>query len=390
MDSRTRLHLALNHQEADHVPLDIGGTHLSSIHVQAYRRLRNYLGLAVRETRLMDVFQQIAEVDDDLRVLWGVDVRYVAPNDASTYRRTMIDMGEYVGFYDEWGIGWKMPKEGGWYFDQFFHPLAEAQTLTDIERYPFPDPEDTSRYAGLAERLHHAAREERLGVFLSCMCSGILELAAWMRGFENFYADLVVNEKLAVGLMRRILEIKLRYWEVALREAGENVDVVAEADDLGAQSRPLISPATYRRLIKPLHQELFSFIHARTQAKLFFHSCGAIRPLIPDLIEAGIEVLNPVQVSAVGMDSAELKREFGKELVFWGGGIDTQHVLTAGTPEQVKNDVRRRIEDLAPGGGFVFAPVHNIQGNVPPENIRAMWEAWKVYGHYSKTFQVVS
>lgn len=390
MDSRTRLQLALNHQEADRVPLDIGGTHLSSIHITAYRRLRRFLGLVDLEPRLMDVFQQIAIIDDDLRALWGMDVCYVSPDDASTYQRIMLDLGAYTGFYDEWGIGWKMPKDGGWYFDQFYHPLAEAQTLEDIEKYPFPDPDDPARYEGLRERLRYTAREKRQGVFLSCMCSGILELAAWMRGFENFYTDLVTNEKLAVGLMRRILEIKLRYWEIALREAGENVDVVAEADDLGAQLRPLISPVTYRRLIKPLHKELFDFIHARTHAKLFFHSCGAIRPLIPDLIDAGVEVINPVQVSASGMNSGELKREFGNDLVFWGGGVDTQHVLTSGTPEQVKADVRRRIEDLAPGGGFVFAAVHNIQGNVPPENILAMWEAWNQYGVYSKTLRVVS
>ncbi len=390
MDSRARLQLALNHQEADRVPLDIGGTHLSSIHVTAYRRLRRVLGLPDLEPRLMDVFQQIAFIDDDLRALWGMDVCYVSPNDASTYQRTMLDLGDYTGFYDEWGIGWKMPKDGGWYFDQFYHPLAGAQTLGEIERYPFPDPDDPARYEGLKERLYYAAREKRQGVFLGCMCSGILELAAWLRGFENFYADLITNEKLAVGLMRRILEIKLRYWEIALREAGEDVDVVAEADDLGAQLRPLISPATYRRLIKPLHKELFDFIHARTHAKLFFHSCGAIRPLIPDLIDAGVEVMNPVQVSAVGMNSEELKREFGNDLVFWGGGVDTQHVLTEGTPEQVKADVRHRIEDLAPGGGFVFAAVHNIQGNVPPENILAMWDTWNKHGVYSTTFRVVS
>ncbi len=384
MDSRTRVQLALNHQAADRVPLDIGGTHLTSIHVTAYRKLRKLLGLTEKEPRLMDVFQQIAIIDDDLRTLWGVDVHYVAPEDASTYHRTMFDMGNYVGFYDEWGIGWKMPKSGGWYFDQFFHPLAGAQTLTDLEGYPFPNPNDPDRYAGLGDRLCHAARVKRQGVFLGSMCSGILELAAWMRGFENFYADLVTNEKLAVGLMRRILEIKMRYWEIALREAGEDVDVVGEADDLGAQLRPLISPATYRRLIKPLHKELFDFIHSRTHAKLFFHSCGAIRPLIPDLIDVGVNVLNPVQVSAAGMDSAELKQEFGNELVFWGGGVDTQHILAHGTPEQVREEVQRRIKDLAANGGFIFAPVHNIQGNVPAENILAMWEAWKEAGEYSK------
>jgi uroporphyrinogen decarboxylase len=144
----------------------------------------------------------------------------------------------------------------------------------------------------------------------------------------------------------------------------------------------LISPNTYRKLVKPLHKELFDFIHARTKAKIFFHSCGAIRPVIPDLIEAGVDVLNPVQVSATGMDSADLKRDFGKDITFWGGGVDTQRVLGVGTPDDVRADVRKRIEDLAPGGGFVFATVHNIQGNVPAENILAMWETLQEYGKY--------
>ena len=173
------------------------------------------------------------------------------------------------------------------------------------------------------------------------------------------------------------------YWEIALAEAGEHVDVVNEADDFAGQFRMLISPAMYRKIVKPLHKELFDFIHARTKAKLFFHSCGAIRPVIGDLIEIGVDILNPVQVSATGMDSAELKREFGKDITFWGGGVDTQRVLGDGTPEDVRTDTRKRIEDLAPGGGFVFATVHNIQGNVPAENIMAMWEALQEFGVYN-------
>jgi uroporphyrinogen decarboxylase len=183
--------------------------------------------------------------------------------------------------------------------------------------------------------------------------------------------------------MEKIVELKMAYWETALQEAGDDVDVVGEADDFAGQFRTLISPAMYRRLVKPLHKKLFDFIHARTRARLFFHSCGAIRLVIPDLIEIGVDILNPVQVSASGMDSAELKREFGSALTFWGGGVDTQRVLGEGTPEQVRLDTRRRIADLAPGGGFIFAAVHNIQGNVPAENILAMWDTLQKYGLYS-------
>jgi uroporphyrinogen decarboxylase len=182
--------------------------------------------------------------------------------------------------------------------------------------------------------------------------------------------------------MTKVMELKMAYWEKALAEVGDNVDVIGEADDFAGQLRLLISPSMYRRIAKPLHKKLFDFIHARTKAKIFFHSCGAIRPVIPDLVEIGVDILNPIQVSAAGMDTAELKREFGKDIVFWGGGVDTQRVLGDGTSQEVRADVRRRIEDLAPGGGFVFATVHNIQGNVPPENIMAMWEILQQYGHY--------
>lgn len=381
MNSRQRVQLALAHQEPDHVPFDLGGTVLSSIQIQAYQRLRNLLGLG-GQPEIMHVVQQIAVIADDLRALWGADVCNVASRDSSSFRLEKHESDGYIYFHDEWGAGWKMPKEGGLYFDLFDSPLAKIQSPADLERHAWPDATDPARYEGLRQRARHAAEVEGKAVFLDGLCAGIMEMSSWLRGFENFYSDLACNEKLATALMTRVMEIKMQYWDIALREAGEYADVLEEADDLGAQSRMIISPQTYRRLIKPLHKQLFDFIHARTKAKLFFHSCGAIRPIIPDLIEIGVEVLNPVQVSAAGMDSAELKREYGKDLAFWGGGVDTQSILPYGTPQQVREEVKRRIGDLAPGGGFVFAPVHNIQSDVPAENIVAMWEAWQTYGTY--------
>ena len=182
-------------------------------------------------------------------------------------------------------------------------------------------------------------------------------------------------------MLDRLVEFKSAYWERALGdESGDLVDVVIEADDLGGQQAPLMSPRTYRQLIQPRHKRLFSFIKAQAPVKLFYHTCGAVRRLIPDLIDAGIDILNPVQISAAGMDLRELKQEFGRDLVFWGGGVDTQGVLGTATPAEIKDHVRRNIEALAPGGGFVFAAVHDIQANVPPENIMAMWEAWREFG----------
>jgi uroporphyrinogen decarboxylase len=209
-----------------------------------------------------------------------------------------------------------------------------------------------------------------------------MEIYARLRGFENFFIDFAQNKKTAAKFLDRILELRLAYWERMFEEVGDLADVVDTADDLGAQHSMLISPRTYRELVKPRHKELFDFIHKHSNAKIFFHSCGAIRPIIPDLIEIGCDILNPVQVSARDMDSAELKREFGKDLVFWGGGVDTQAVLDSGTPRQVRDEVKRRLNDLMPGGGFVFNTVHNIQANVPVENIIAMIETVREYGKY--------
>ena len=382
MDSRERVHLALEHKEADRVPFDLGATVLTSIHIDSYRKLRDYLGLPKVEPLLVDIFQQVVAVDEDARALLKVDVRDIAPRSSATFKIEVKQMPDYTYFYDEWGIGWKKPIHQGLYYDMFDHPLKDAQTLADIEKYPWPDPTDPARFVGLHERARQAAEEEHQAVFLGGLSAGIMEMAAWTRGFPNYFSDFANNEKLLVGLMTKIMEMKMQYWEIALREVGDYATAIGEADDFAGQTRMLISPAMYRRIVKPLHKQLFDFIHARTRAKIFFHSCGAIRPVIKDLIEAGVNILNPIQVSAAGMDSADLKREFGKDIVFWGGGVDTQRVLGEGTPEEVRADTQRRIEDLAPGGGFVFAAVHNIQGNVPPENIMAMWETLQKYGVY--------
>jgi uroporphyrinogen decarboxylase len=224
----------------------------------------------------------------------------------------------------------------------------------------------------MAEEARRYAEVEGRAVQVGSICGGLTEGLFKLRGFEDGYMDLAGDPALARRVMERILEVKIAYWSRVLPLVQGLVDVVGEADDLGGQERTLFSPATYRDLVKPLHRELFDFLHARTDAKVFFHTCGAVRELIPDLIEIGVDVLNPVQVSAAGMDTAELKREFGRDLVFWGGGVDTQRVLGAGTPDEVRAEVLRRIGDLAPGGGFVFAAVHNIQPNVPAENVLAM------------------
>lgn len=382
MSSRERVRTALDHREPDRIPLDLGGSRMTGIHVRAYAALRAALGLPEAAIRVGDLTQQLAEVDTDVMDLLGCDVRLVGPRPAAGYRREIVEADGYRSFRDEWGVGRRMPIDGGMYYDSFGAPLSGEVDGATIDAFPWPDATDPGRYLGLAESARRIVDEEGRAVLVSSICGGLTEGLFKMRGFEDGYMDLAAEPERARQVMEKILEIKLAYWERALAELGDTVDVVGEADDLGGQDRPLFSPATYRTLVKPLQAELFSFIRARTTAKVFFHSCGAIRELIPDLIEIGVDILNPVQVSASGMDSASLKSEFGRDITFWGGGVDTQGVLGGGTPDEVRAEVRSRIEDLRKGGGFVFATVHNVQPNVPPENLVAMWETWREEAAY--------
>lgn len=382
IDSRTRVLTALEHREADRVPFDVGASRSTGIHVAAYQALRAALGLPPVEPELPDFAQQLARVDRDVLDRLGIDARGVFPRPASTYERALADDGQYLSFRDEFGIGRRMPRDGGLYFDAYAHPLAGDIDAADVDGFPWPDPHDPARYAGMADEARRIVEEEGRAVYVVPICTGLTEVFLRLRGFEDGYMDLAANPDLAGLIMDRILAIKLAYWERVLGELGEWIDLAGESEDLGGQGGLLFSPEIYRRLVKPRQAELFGLIHARSRARVFLHSCGAIRPLIPDLIEVGVDVLNPVQVSAAGMDSAELKREFGAELTFWGGGVDTQRVLASGSPAEVRDEVRRRIDDLKPGGGFVFAAVHNIQADVPVENVIAMWEALREHGRY--------
>ncbi len=384
MNSRERVLAALNHAEPDRVPFDMGGTVVTGIHHKAYQALRAYLGLPYRAPKIIDMIQQLAQVDDDVMECLGVDMKNISPRSSASFNIGVEEMGEYTRFFDEFRIGWRMPKDGGWYYDMYDHPLTGDVTETDIDHYQFPDPKDPARFTGLREAAIKVAQEERRVVVFGNISAGIFEMYTWLRGYKAAYTEWAENPKRAARLMGRIFEMQLAYWEKALPILGDVIDVAQCADDVAGQNGLLISPRSYRKLLKPLHKELFDYIHARTRAKVFFHSCGAVRAIIPDLIEVGVDILNPVQVSAAGMDSAELKREFGRDLTFWGGGVDTQGVFGSGTPQQVREDVKRRVTDLMPGGGFVFNTVHNIQGNVPPENIMAMWETLQTCGVYRK------
>lgn len=381
MNSRERVLNTLDHKEPDRIPFDLGGTTVTGIHVTAYKALRDCLGMPAVAIRIDDLIEQLAVIDPDMEERLGTDCQRVSAGPTSTYERTFRDEGDYTAFSDEWGIGWRMPKQGGFFFDMYQHPLAQASGIDDLRDYAWPDPVDPQRFKGLRERAK-ALHDQGKAVVLAPHCVGPTEMHAFLRGWRRYYLDFVLNPSLAEYIMDRAVELKIAFWEHALEEVGEYVDVVMEADDVAGQDRMLISPDTFRTLLKPRYARLFSAIKGKTQAKLFLHSCGAVREVLWDFVECGVDILNPVQKSAAGMDLPELKREFGEDLVFWGGGVDTQRVFSTGTPDEVRDDVRRSIDALAPGGGFVFATVHNTQANVPPENFVAMWETLQEAGVY--------
>jgi uroporphyrinogen decarboxylase len=380
---RQRVIEALNHREPDRVPIDLGSTVVTGISRRALIRFLDFSGIPHDEIGMYDVVQQLGLVPENALRHLGVDVRALDPQKSSKWQLDIVRQGDSDIFRDEWGIGWRKPVDSELYFDMFFHPLHAAESKCDIDKHPWPDPDDPVRYEMLAAEAERIETETGAAIVLGRMAPGILEVAAWTRGFESFYADLASDPDLVCALLDRITEIKMRYWELALAEVRDRIVVVSEADDMASQTGLMMSKATYRRLVKPRHKMLIDHIKKiAPDAFVFFHSCGAISELIPDLIEVGVDILNPVQVSASGMDSKQLKKEFGDCITFWGGGVDTQRVLPNGTPQDVRDEVKRRIDDLAPGGGFVFNTVHNIQADVPPENIAAMYEALHEFGTY--------
>jgi uroporphyrinogen decarboxylase len=382
--SRSRLEAVLAHTEPDRVPFDLGSCAVTGINIRALRRLRARLGLA-GEPELWDPVTQLARTGDDVGQLLRVDVLGVGPRPPSSpglYRDEGL-VGDHYRITDEFGIGWQMPKDGGHYYDLYKHPLANAETARDIESYPWPDPQDPARFAGLRERARRIVEVERKGLVLERMFAGMWETAMWMTGYEKFFCDMLQNETLIHALMEKMLEITCAYWERAMAEVGDQHCVVSTADDLGTQTSLLVSLELYRRLIWPYHRRLFQYIKktARGRARIFFHNDGAIMDSIPLLIEAGVDILNPFQVNCAGMDTARFKREFGRDLCVWGGSCSPV-TFQFGSPEEVREETKKRIDDLAPSGGFVFAPIHIIQGDVPIENIMAWRETLDRRGAY--------
>jgi len=374
MNSRERVIKTLNHEEPDRIPIDIGAP-VTSFHIESYMNLRKYLGLPLNEVKIIDHVMQAVKVEEDILQRFYSDTRHVFIKPAKKTKKI-----NNLIYEDEWGIRTAKPKSSH-YFDMVEHPLAKA-TTDDLEKFNWPDPTDTIRVEGLKDEAKKLYETTSFALVLNGFSETFFGLPSWLRGHQQFYMDLLLNPE----FVNKLLDKLLHYWktlaEIVLELIGEYVQVVRVADDLGMQKGLLISPQLYQKFIKPRQKQFYSFLKARTNAKLLIHSCGSIYEIIPDLIEIGVDAINPVQVSAKNMDSLKLKNEFGDKLSFWGGSCDTQTILPHKTPVEVEREVRKRMSDFSPGGGFIFASIHNIQYDVPPENICALFDTAFKAGAY--------
>jgi uroporphyrinogen decarboxylase len=367
----------------------------------AYSNLKRYLGLPPG-CRIFEPYQQVAFIEEEVADRFGVATCPVIP-EPRRWRRSTLPDGTPCELPYTWrtaltadGTEHAFDADGnvvgrraatGHHFDPVNPPLAAAESPADFARrrnairhfdWPSFADESVEDIADRARRLRATSGRASVLNFQS----HLLAAGQILRGFENFMTDLVLNPTLAEALLTELVDAYCERADHLFAALGRTIDVVLVNDDLGTQEGPMLSPDLYRRAIKPHQRRLFGHLKSASGAFLLLHSCGSVRYAIPDLIEIGVDALNPVQVSAAGMDSAELKREFGAEITFWGGGCDTQRVLSRGSAQEVREEVKRRINDLAPGGGFVFCQVHNIQPEVPPENVVAMLEAASESGTY--------
>ena len=380
MTSRERVLAAINHREPDRVPIDLGGNQ-TGIHKFAYQNLLDLLGLK-EEIAIMDLIQQLAKPSEAVLERLHVDTRYVSAQGADSFNGGVVkrERGGRVwhDFTDEFGITWSMPDDHPYYFDISYSPLADL-SLDEIKAYPFPKGDDPSRFAGLRDRALEIKENTPYAV-ISGISGVVYEICWYMRGLERLFMDMIEQPEILEAIIDRTLKFWMDWFRLFLDEVGDVVDVIMIGDDLGAQNGPLFPPRIYRSIVKPRHKQLVQYIKSRTDAKIWYHTCGSIIEYIPDLLDNGIDILNPVQTSAKDMDARGLKSRFGDRLVFWGGGIDAQHVLPSASPDEVRAAVRESMDAFKPGGGYVFNNVHNIQADIPPENILALFDAAYEYG----------
>ncbi len=405
MNSRSRVLAALNHQETDRVPIDLGGHRSSGMSAIAYANLRQYLGLEKRPIRVYDIVQQMAVVDEDVLDRFQVDTIEMGRGfsvDDSDWRDWVLPDGTPCQIpvwivperlQNSWVIRSqtgrviaKMP-DGALYFETAYFPFADdipnhnklqevmPECMWALASPPggpaFDGPQGDARLVAGAKRLRERTDRAIIGLF----GGNLMEWGQFLYRNDNFLTLLAEAPDQAHDLLERLMQIHLAKLEKFLGLVGPYIDIILFGDDLGMQTGPQISPRMYREFFKPRHSRMWKRAKELANVKVMLHCCGGVRPLLADLIDAGLDAINPVQISCRGLDVGELKRDFGKDLTFWGGGCDTQWILHHAAPDEIISHVKKQVAILRPGGGFVFQQVHNILADVPPQNVVAMLDA---------------
>ena len=379
MNPRERVNITLNHKEPDKVPIDLGGNQ-SSIHIKAYKKLLNYLEIEDKNIQYADFVQQIVRPCDQILERFGIDIRYIQPLGGMVRVQDMEPLyeGKYVGVYDQFGVFWgdnaEKNLEDILYYDPIIHPFEEFTSVNEIKDYNWPDGRDKTLFEGLKE-------------YAKILCEGtefalstppvgcVYEYCTFLFGFTKTLRYLKTKPEFIITAMEGLLKYWTDYVTVFLGEVGEYLDVICINGDLAEQAGPIMSVKLYEKMIKPLERKLSDKIHELVDAKINYHSCGAIAQFIPHFTEIGYDIINPVQISAFDMEPCSLKKRFGETMSFWGGLCNSQKTLPFGTPKQIREEVKRNFECLKPGGGFVASSIHNITAEVPPQNIVAMFDA---------------
>lgn len=407
MTSRERILAAIEHRAPDRVPVDLGSTPSSGISAIAYGRLKQYLGLTDGHTRVYDVVQQLAQPEELLLDRFGVDAVDLGRTfntESSAWYDFHLGDGQPAQ-YPAWFHPERQPDgsfiarlrdgtdiahmpAGGTFFDQTCFPYLDGYPpdFRDLDQAmgqilwsalvhsPWDHVSDVGFWDTLRQRTLALRQSSDRALMLVFGCN-LFEWGTFLRRVDGFLYDLAAEPETVEALLDALMQRHLAALEKVCRAVGDTADICRFGDDLGTNGGPFMSPAMYRRFFKPRHTQLCAYVHRHSRMKTFLHSCGSIHALLPDLIEAGFDVINPVQTNCRDMEPERLKRDFGRDICFWGGGCDTRHVLPTASPAEVKAHVHRQLEVFAPGGGFVFNTVHNILPEVPPQSIVAMYEA---------------
>jgi uroporphyrinogen decarboxylase len=382
MTPRERVLTAINHEQPDRIPLAIGVNNATGIKMKPYRGIKRIAGIQAPDDYIYDWPELgTAEIDEQTMHRLHSDVRGVLDLEPAAVRKRNRERDPHSNYIDSWGSGQTEIVPGDWF--PGIHPLPEARTVEDLELYQgWPDMNDPSRVAHVRETAQQLAEENEFAIVATPWLMFPFERAHAMQGMEAFLLNMAGNKDFARALLEKIAFYCKQLMGHFLEELGDNVDIIKIGDDLGTQNNLMISPKMYRDLLKPVHTDFIDFIKTRTKAKIMFHSCGDVAPLIGDFIDIGVDILNPIQTSTGSIaDLPSLKKRFGKNMVFCGG-IDSHRILPFGSVKEVRDEVRRVMQILGSDGGCMIGPVHTVMNDVPPENVLAMVDAVEEFGHY--------